>query len=87
MWSRYVYGFTVDVFRTVLKPITYEQRIIRRQCAQHYKRIVFVAGDRRHLVERMLREQRLSSDVNVTQLAEDLEGYSGSDIKCVCMYV
>ena len=42
------------------------------------------APTRREILEVTLAANRLGPDVNLTRIAEQLEGYSGSDIKEVC---
>jgi len=33
----------------------------------------------------LLKDEELDGDVDIPAMAEELDGYSGSDIKCVCM--
>lgn len=45
---------------------------------------VFVAEGRRKLLEINLKEVELANDVDLSFIAEKLDGYSGADITNVC---
>jgi len=44
-----------------------------------------VVDDRRRLLHMSLSGYALAADVNLSDFAAQLDGYSGSDIQCVCM--
>ena len=45
------------------------------------------AEARRRMLQMNLRKQELDTDVDLAELGHKIDGYSGSDIKCLCMYV
>ena len=47
----------------------------------------FLAEGRKKLLDINLKEVALSEDVDLEQIAETLEGYSGADITNVCRWV
>jgi len=76
-------GDRVVVIGSTNRPFDLDEAVLRR----FPRRILVDLPDletRREILEVTLAENRLASDVNFTQIAERLEGYTGSDIKEVC---
>ena len=73
----------VIVIGSTNRPFDLDEAVLRR----FPRRILVDLPDletRREILEVTLAENRLSGDVNLTKVAERLEGYTGSDIKEVC---
>eukprot|EP00526_Cylindrotheca_closterium_P028863 CAMPEP_0113610466 /NCGR_PEP_ID=MMETSP0017_2-20120614/5045_1 /TAXON_ID=2856 /ORGANISM="Cylindrotheca closterium" /LENGTH=1415 /DNA_ID=CAMNT_0000519363 /DNA_START=171 /DNA_END=4418 /DNA_ORIENTATION=+ /assembly_acc=CAM_ASM_000147 len=76
-------GDRVVVIGSTNRPFDLDEAVLRR----FPRRILVDLPDletRREILEVTLAENRLAVDVNFTQIAERLEGYTGSDIKEVC---
>lgn len=76
-------GDRVVVIGSTNRPFDLDEAVLRR----FPRRILVDLPDletRREILEVTLAENRLAADVNFTQIAERLEGYTGSDIKEVC---
>merc|ERR1719223_2259534 len=73
----------VVVIGSTNRPFDLDEAVLRRLP----RRILVDLPDlktRREIMEVTLANNRLSSEVNLTSIAMQLEGYSGSDIKEVC---
>ena len=73
----------VVVIASTNRPFDLDEAVLRRLP----RRIMVDLPDlptRREILAVTLRDNRISAEVNLTVLAEQLEGYSGSDIKEVC---
>ena len=73
----------VIVIGSTNRPFDLDEAVLRR----FPRRILVDLPDmetRREIVEVTMAENRLATDVNMTIIAERLEGYTGSDIKEVC---
>mmetsp|Transcript_23414 Transcript_23414/g.51862 ORF Transcript_23414/g.51862 Transcript_23414/m.51862 type:complete len:2105 (+) Transcript_23414:199-6513(+) len=73
----------VIVIGSTNRPFDLDEAVLRR----FPRRILVDLPDletRREILEVTLAENRLSGNVNLTKIAERLEGYTGSDIKEVC---
>ena len=73
----------VVVIGSTHRPYALDEAVLRR----FPRRILVDLPDcetRREILEVTLAENRLDSQVNLTQIAERLDGYTGSDIKEVC---
>mmetsp|Transcript_20621 Transcript_20621/g.44553 ORF Transcript_20621/g.44553 Transcript_20621/m.44553 type:complete len:1773 (+) Transcript_20621:195-5513(+) len=73
----------VVVIGSTNRPFDLDEAVLRR----FPRRILVDLPDletRREILEVTLSENRLGSDVNLTMIAERLEGYTGSDLKEVC---
>lgn len=73
----------VVVIGSTNRPFDLDEAVLRR----FPRRILVDLPDletRREILEVTLAENRLDSDVNLTAIAERLEGYTGSDLKEVC---
>jgi SpoVK/Ycf46/Vps4 family AAA+-type ATPase len=76
-------GDRVVVIGSTNRPFDLDEAVLRR----FPRRILVDLADletRREILEVTLAENRLDPAVNLTQIAERLEGYTGSDIKEVC---
>ena len=76
-------GDRVVVIGSTNRPFDLDEAVLRR----FPRRILVDLPDldtRAEILEVTLAENRLDSAVNITQIAERLEGYTGSDIKEVC---
>jgi SpoVK/Ycf46/Vps4 family AAA+-type ATPase len=73
----------VVVIGSTNRPFDLDEAVLRR----FPRRILVDLPDldtRREILEVTLSENRLGPDVNLTKIAERLEGYTGSDLKEVC---
>ena len=73
----------VVVIGSTNRPFDLDEAVLRR----FPRRILVDLPDletRREILEVTLAENRLGGDVNLTKIAEKLEGYTGSDLKEVC---
>ena len=73
----------VVVIGSTHRPFDLDEAVLRR----FPRRILVDLPDletRREILEVTLSENRLGPDVNLTRIAERLEGYTGSDLKEVC---
>lgn len=73
----------VIVIGSTNRPFDLDEAVLRR----FPRRILVDLPDletRREILEVTLSENRLGPDVNLTRIAERLEGYTGSDLKEVC---
>jgi SpoVK/Ycf46/Vps4 family AAA+-type ATPase len=73
----------VIVIGSTNRPFDLDEAVLRR----FPRRILVDLPDldtRREILEVTLAENRLGPDVNLTKIAERLEGYTGSDLKEVC---
>ena len=73
----------VVVIGSTNRPFDLDEAVLRR----FPRRILVDLPDletRREILEVTLSENRLGPDVNLTRIAERLEGYTGSDLKEVC---
>lgn len=73
----------VVVIGSTNRPFDLDEAVLRR----FPRRILVDLPDldtRREILEVTLAENRLGADVNLTMIAERLEGYTGSDLKEVC---
>ncbi|CAJ1940080.1 unnamed protein product [Cylindrotheca closterium] len=76
-------GDRVVVIGSTNRPFDLDEAVLRR----FPRRILVDLPDletRREILEVTLAENRLAANVNFTEIAERLEGYTGSDIKEVC---
>merc|ERR1719356_1358897 len=76
-------GGGVIVIGSTNRPFDIDEAVLRR----FPRRILVDLPDmetRKEILEVTLAENRIAKDVNLTQIAERLEGYTGSDIKEVC---